>query len=294
MGNHQHAGECLGWCWPRRPSRATADRDRAHARRRAPERPALPHLPGGRAGGLTPVTVGNGGSARCRPGRRDRVRATPPVTEPAAVAGLCHRAQPTTSSTARRWTRLGAPERQARGSVLKVTEPEAKMARLLLVDLLPAGFEIDNPSLVDSTGRRRSHLAEAYAEPSSAEYRDDRFVAAIRSQPKQPAFFHARLYRAGAAPGRYVHPPAPWKTCTAPSASDGRPTVRSRSAAGSDAASIALRRRRGLRRWRRRWRGGVLVCTAALAVAAAALWRFVDASRTSRPDAVGAGVHRRA
>ena len=35
--------------------------------------------------------------------------------------------------------------------VLKVTEPEAKYARLLLVDLLPAGLEIDNPE----AGRRR-------------------------------------------------------------------------------------------------------------------------------------------
>ena len=92
--------------------------------------------------------------------------------------------------------------------VLKVTEPEARYARLLLVDPLPAGLEIDNPRLV--TGDTLSGLSwlKQDVEPVATEYRDDRFVAAIDRQKGQPAFFTLAYTVRAVSPGRYVHPPA--------------------------------------------------------------------------------------
>jgi uncharacterized protein YfaS (alpha-2-macroglobulin family) len=93
-------------------------------------------------------------------------------------------------------------------TVLKVTESEARFARLLLVDRLPAGFEIDNPSLVESGAVKGLDWLSTEVEPAHAEYRDDRFVAAFDRTPDQPAFFTVAYVVRAVAPGRYVHPPA--------------------------------------------------------------------------------------
>jgi uncharacterized protein YfaS (alpha-2-macroglobulin family) len=92
--------------------------------------------------------------------------------------------------------------------VLKVTEPEAKYGRLLLVDLLPAGFEIDNPALVESGALQGFDWLKREVEPVNSEYRDDRFVAAFnRSGDKTAEYSVAYVVRA-VAPGDYVQPPA--------------------------------------------------------------------------------------
>lgn len=90
--------------------------------------------------------------------------------------------------------------------VLKVTEAEAKEARLLLVDRLPAGFEIDNPRLVDSDTVASLSWLKRDVEPEHTEYRDDRFVAAFDRKPQQPAFFTVAYMVRGVSPGTYVHP----------------------------------------------------------------------------------------
>nr|WP_245422404.1 alpha-2-macroglobulin [Alsobacter soli] len=92
--------------------------------------------------------------------------------------------------------------------VLKVTEPEAKFARLLVVDMLPAGLEIDNPKLVDSDSLKSLSWLKRDVEPVAAEYRDDRFVAALDRSPDQPAVFSLAYMVRAVSPGRYVHPPA--------------------------------------------------------------------------------------
>ena len=90
---------------------------------------------------------------------------------------------------------------------LKITEQEAAYARLLLVDHLPAGLEIDNPNLLDSANDALAFL-KAQVEPSHTEYRDDRFVAAFdRSGSDKAVFTVAYIVRA-VTPGRYVYPPA--------------------------------------------------------------------------------------
>jgi hypothetical protein len=92
--------------------------------------------------------------------------------------------------------------------VLKVTESEAKAANLLLVDRLPAGFEIDNPKLVDSNSVAGLSWLKTDVEPAHTEYRDDRFVAALDRTPDQPAFFTVAYMVRAVSPGRYVHPAA--------------------------------------------------------------------------------------
>ncbi|HEX8665692.1 MAG TPA: alpha-2-macroglobulin [Beijerinckiaceae bacterium] len=92
-------------------------------------------------------------------------------------------------------------------AVLKVTESAARAARLLLVDRLPAGFEIDNPKLVDSDTVGALDWLET-VEPAHTEYRDDRFVAAFDRGAEDEAFFTVAYMVRAVAPGKYVHPPA--------------------------------------------------------------------------------------
>ena len=91
---------------------------------------------------------------------------------------------------------------------LKITEPEARYARLLVVDRLPAGLEIDNPALFDSGDIESLSWLKRDIEPVHAEYRDDRFVAAFDREPKQSAFLTVAYIARAVAPGRYVYPPA--------------------------------------------------------------------------------------
>lgn len=93
-------------------------------------------------------------------------------------------------------------------TVLKVTEPVTKPARILLVDRLPAGFEIDNPSLVDSGSVAALDWLKKEIEADTTEYRDDRFVAAFTRSPGQPPVFTVAYIVRAVAPGKYVHPPA--------------------------------------------------------------------------------------
>jgi uncharacterized protein YfaS (alpha-2-macroglobulin family) len=93
-------------------------------------------------------------------------------------------------------------------TVLKVTESQARAARLLLVDRLPAGLEIDNPKLVDSGSVAALTWLKAEVTPANVEYRDDRFVAAFDRTPDQAATFTVAFMVRAVAPGRYVHPPA--------------------------------------------------------------------------------------
>jgi hypothetical protein len=93
-------------------------------------------------------------------------------------------------------------------TVLKVTESVAQLARVLLVDRLPAGFEIDNPKLVDSGSVEALNWLKAEVAPVHTEYRDDRFVAAFDRAPGQSAFFSVAYVVRAVAPGRFVHPPA--------------------------------------------------------------------------------------
>jgi len=91
---------------------------------------------------------------------------------------------------------------------LKVTEAQARAARLLVVDRLPAGLEIDNPALVDGGSVEAFSWLSKDAEPAHTEYRDDRFVAAFDRAEGQSAFITMAYVVRAVAPGRYLYPPA--------------------------------------------------------------------------------------
>ena len=92
--------------------------------------------------------------------------------------------------------------------VLKITEAEAKYAKLLVVDRLPAGLEIDNPALFDSGSTEAFAWLKRDIEPVHVEYRDDRFVAAVDRDAGQSAFFSLAYVVRATTPGHYVYPAA--------------------------------------------------------------------------------------
>ncbi len=92
--------------------------------------------------------------------------------------------------------------------VLKLTESQARYARLLVVDRLPAGLEIDNPALVDGGSVEGFGWLTKDVDPTHTEYRDDRFVAAFDRAEGQSAFITIAYVARAVAPGHYVYPPA--------------------------------------------------------------------------------------
>ncbi|MBP2234501.1 uncharacterized protein YfaS (alpha-2-macroglobulin family) [Sinorhizobium kostiense] len=91
--------------------------------------------------------------------------------------------------------------------VLKVTESNAWPSRVLITDLLPAGFEIDNPSLVDSAQLSNFEWV-GQVQAAHTEFRSDRFVAAFdRSAGDNREITLAYVVRA-VTPGTYDHPAA--------------------------------------------------------------------------------------
>jgi hypothetical protein len=98
---------------------------------------------------------------------------------------------------------------------LKVTEAQARYARLLIVDRLPAGLEIDNPALVDG-GSVEAFSWLSNDVPAHAEYRDDRFVAVFDRAPGQSAFINLAYVARAVAPGHYIHPPTTAEDMYAP------------------------------------------------------------------------------
>jgi len=91
--------------------------------------------------------------------------------------------------------------------VLSVTEADSWPSQILITDLLPAGFEIDNPSLVDSAQLENfDWIGET--EAAHLEFRNDRFVAAIdRPADNNEEITLAYVVRA-VTPGTYAHPAA--------------------------------------------------------------------------------------
>jgi uncharacterized protein YfaS (alpha-2-macroglobulin family) len=99
---------------------------------------------------------------------------------------------------------------------LKVAEAQARTARLLVVDRLPAGLEIDNPALVDGGSVEAFAWLTKDVEPTHTEYRDDRFVAAFDRAEGQSAFITVAYIVRAVAPGHYVYPPATAEDMYAP------------------------------------------------------------------------------
>ncbi|MBB6301778.1 alpha-2-macroglobulin family protein [Rhizobium leucaenae] len=89
--------------------------------------------------------------------------------------------------------------------VLHITETNDWPSRVLVTDLLPAGFEIDNPSIVNSAQLSNfDWLSDV--QPAHVEFRNDRFVAAFDQSSDRDLSF-AYVVRA-VTPGTYDHPAA--------------------------------------------------------------------------------------
>ena len=115
--------------------------------------------------------------------------------------------------------------------VLEVTEADDWPAQLLVTDLLPAGFEIDNPSLVDSAALANFDWI-GQTETAHLEFRSDRFVAAInRSEGENGTMTLAYVVRA-VTPGTYDLPAANVEDMY-------RPQLSARTAAGAMTVSTA-------------------------------------------------------
>ncbi len=89
--------------------------------------------------------------------------------------------------------------------VLEVKPFEDVGARLIIDDPLPAGFEIDNPNLLRG-GEVGALDWLTTAEAENAEFRSDRFIAAVNHREADP-FRLAYIVRA-VTPGTYHHPAA--------------------------------------------------------------------------------------
>jgi uncharacterized protein YfaS (alpha-2-macroglobulin family) len=91
--------------------------------------------------------------------------------------------------------------------VLRVTEGNSWASRVLVNDLLPAGFEIDNPRLVSSADLANFGWLQR-TDAAHLEFRDDRFIAAFdREDGADRNITLAYVVRA-VTPGVFVHPAA--------------------------------------------------------------------------------------
>lgn len=136
------------------------------------------------------------------------VTGTPATPEPAMANGFTLQrrymtldGQPADIARVRQGTRLVV--------VLNVTEANPQLGQVMLVDRLPAGFEIDNPSLVASAETSALRwLAPEQVQPDYKAFRDDRFLAAYsRSSGAKQTWQVAYMIRA-VTPGRFIAPPA--------------------------------------------------------------------------------------
>lgn len=93
---------------------------------------------------------------------------------------------------------------------LTVTEGAPRYGRLLLVDPVPAGLEIENANLTEGASVAGLDWLKQEVSPVHTEARDDRYVAAFeRSGAKSDKLSYTVAYIARAvSPGRYVSPAA--------------------------------------------------------------------------------------
>lgn len=148
-----------------------------------------------------PFTVANPGDVALR--AVVTVSGSPIVPEPAGQNGM--------ALERRYFTEAGDPvdpatvDQNTRLVVVLTAGPigQDKAGNYLLVDPLPGGFEIENPTLVGSGDAGKLPWLSDLTDPSHSEFLDDRFIAAFSDNSVKVAY----MVRA-VAPGRYVHPGA--------------------------------------------------------------------------------------
>lgn len=91
--------------------------------------------------------------------------------------------------------------------MLEVTSNRRIGARLLVVDPLPAGLEIENPNLTEVSSDGLDFFTDRTV-PDHSEARDDRFVAALSISGTQTKPVRLGYIARAVTPGTYVHPAA--------------------------------------------------------------------------------------
>ena len=217
----QHAGNELDDARRRGARRAREPRP-VPRRRRAGQGRALPPLERAALAAQS-IVVANAGQ---NPAQLVVSVSGAPIEPDPAVATAMRSSGRSTSSTEPRLDSLQSMAQNERVVVaLKVTEAQARYARLLVVDRLPAGLEIDNPALVDSGSVEAFSWLSKDAEPVHTEYRDDRFVAAFDRAEGQSAFITMAYVVRAVAPGRYIYPPATAEDMYDPDATAAPPSA---------------------------------------------------------------------
>ncbi len=91
--------------------------------------------------------------------------------------------------------------------VLHITESNNWASRIIVTDLLPAGFQIDNPNLVDSAQLTNFEwIGDVTA--AHTEFRNDRFVAAFNRTADDNREINVAYVVRAVTPGTYDHPAA--------------------------------------------------------------------------------------
>jgi uncharacterized protein YfaS (alpha-2-macroglobulin family) len=91
--------------------------------------------------------------------------------------------------------------------VLNVTESNEWPSRIVVTDLLPAGFEIDNPGIVNSASLSNFDWLEEVT-AAHTEFRNDRFVAAFNRTAGDNRSINLAYVVRAVTPGVYDHPAA--------------------------------------------------------------------------------------
>lgn len=152
--------------------------------------------------GAVPVAIENGGNTNTE--ITVTTFGVPNVPEPAGGNGYAiRRAYYTFDGISADLANVAAGTRLV--AVLTVAPFGRQEARLMVDDPLPAGFEIDNPNLM-SGGDVPLLNGLSLARPQNAEFRSDRFLAAVDWRSDKP-FQLAYVVRA-VSPGRFHHPAA--------------------------------------------------------------------------------------
>ena len=154
--------------------------------------------------GLAPLTLTNSGAAPLDV----TLSATAALDQPPAAGGTAW------GITRRYFTPEGEavdPAQVALGTrlvaVLEVTPLSPGGGRLIVTDPLPAGFEIDNPNLIAAGELSGLDWLEGQVtDPAMAEFRQDRFAAAVDWTDAAPFTLAYRLR--AVSPGQFAHPAA--------------------------------------------------------------------------------------
>ena len=100
------------------------------------------------------------------------------------------------------------PQGQRLLAVVTVRSDVKRQARLIVDNPLPAGFEIDNPSLLRSADIAQVPDLDLLDAPAHREFRSDRFVAAVERDDDDPETFQLGYLLRAVSPGSFAQPPA--------------------------------------------------------------------------------------